>query len=132
MSLLETLMLPIIVATIAAIPGLYALIQNRKKAKAEAEKIEREADKLVAEAAASLVEPLTKRVNALEKKVAAQAETIEAQGKKIKEQGEIIEAQGKKIKFLESTNDKYRIGTTRLVKQVRDLGHEPVWETDAA
>ena len=55
-------LITLIVALVAAAPGVYAIFSGRQKARAEAASI-------VANAAAALVKPLEKRIDALETEV---------------------------------------------------------------
>lgn len=99
--------LPILLAVIAAIPGIAALFKGRGKEKADiTTAITDAAHDLMGEYRLK-IEEYRKELEALEKKVADQA-------------CEIKKLQSEQAEFLD--------GVSALCTQIRGLGHEPVWE----
>ena len=126
----QDIVLPILLAVIAASPGLVALLRGRKKEQADvAEAITR--------AAGELVEDYQKKLDRIEKKLEDQAELIRCQERKIEAQGDRlarqnikIEEQAGRIRSLELERDEILTGVMMLCTQIHDLGHDPVWEPE--
>lgn len=117
------LIIPIVVAIIAATPGILAYFKGRKKEDFEVLAIESDADKADAEAtsvvvlsALSLVEPMKKRLEALEKR-------DEMRDKEL----DIMKARMSRV---EHANYLLCTGVRRLIHQIRSLGATPVFEID--
>lgn len=127
----QDIILPIVLAVIAASPGLVALLRGRKKEKADvAEAITR--------AAGELVEDYQKKLERIEKKLEEQAELIRCQERKIDSQAEKLARQGIKIdeqsdriRDLELERDSILEGVMMLCTQINELGHAPVWEPES-
>jgi hypothetical protein len=103
---ISSLIIPILIAIIAASPGVYALIAQRKKIKADAVKTEAEAAEIIQRIAAKQIEQYQKRVDALEKRI------------------------GKLEDELQNTLDcliSVVQGGHQLYGQVKDLGADPVY-----
>lgn len=101
--------IPVILALIAAVPGIFALRSQFSKDKiAEREsKVAEEAAKLAnqkfqMDMTMALIDPLKEQIKTME---------------------ETLEKQGKQIASLKR-------GVNKLSMQIRDLGHEPVWTPD--
>jgi hypothetical protein len=126
----QDIVLPILLAVIAASPGLVALLRGRRKEQADvAEAITR--------AAGELVEDYQKKLDRIEKKLEDQAELIRCQERKIEAQGDRlarqnikIEEQAGRIRSLELERDEILTGVMMLCTQIHDLGHDPVWEPE--
>jgi hypothetical protein len=126
----QDIILPIVLAVIAASPGLVALFRGRKKEQADvAEAITR--------AAGELVEDYQKKLERIEKKLEDQAELIRCQERKIESQADKLARQGIKIdeqaariRDLELERDEVLTGVMMLCTQIHDLGHDPVWEPE--
>lgn len=103
----------VIAAIVASIPGLVALIIQRRKITAEARQAENNAADLVTKAALSLVEPLRRQLDGLS------AQSVE--------QAARIAALEKQVQSLERFADDLLSGSHRLVMQVRSLGGHPVY-----
>lgn len=126
-----TEILPLILAIIAAIPGIAALFRGRRKEKADVAKA-------LSEAAGELVEGYQKKLERLEALVenqatqlADQAEKIRCQERKIDEQAVELAKQAKSIRVLERERGKFLAGVLMLCAQIRELGHEPIWEPES-
>jgi len=118
------LILPVVLAIIAASPGVVALFKGRRKEKADvAEAITR--------AAGELVEDYQQRLERLERIVEEQAITIDGQAKQIKRQSQTIGEQADRINTLELERDKILTGVLALCQQIHELGQDPVWRPDA-
>lgn len=126
----QDIILPILLAIIAASPGLVALLRGRKKEQADvAEAITR--------AAGELIEDYQKKLERIEGKLEEQAELIRCQAHQIESQSEQlarqdikIEEQAKRIRDLELERDEILNGVMMLCTQIHDLGHAPVWEPE--
>jgi uncharacterized protein HemX len=104
----------IILAIVAASPGIYAIWRGRHKEKADVAKI-------ITEAAGTLVEEYKEKLESLERLVAQQQEEIRCLESTAKEQASRIDA-------LEKEKERVLKGVEKLTEQIRKLGHEPVWE----
>ena len=77
------------------------------------------------------------KLDEIEAAMVEQAKTIKSQGHKIAQQsGELalqqieLEGQGRSIKALEKERSEIMEGVRALCTQIRNLGHEPVWEPE--
>ena len=120
----------VILTLIAALSGLYALIQSRSKNKADVAKA-------ITEAAGELIGEYKDKIDDIEAEVAEQAELIKCQERKIDmqdsritQQDIRIREQDEKIKVMELDKDEILEGVMSLCTQIQDLGHDPVWEPD--
>ena len=120
--------LPLLLAVIAAIPGILALLKGRSKERADAAAT-------ITGSALELLEEYKTQVEEIEKTVEQQAEKIRSQDRKIAQQdGELalqkfeLEKQAASIELLKEERDEIMKGVTALCTQIRNLGHEPVWE----
>jgi hypothetical protein len=139
------LILPIVLAIIAASPGIVALFKGRSKEKADVAKA-------ITEAAGELVEDLQNKIDRAERKcqediarlqqaLDEQAQQISCQELKIKKQTRQIEIQADRIREQEAeisgqadriqVLEEERKGSLALCTQIRELGHEPVWEPES-
>jgi chromosome segregation ATPase len=132
------LILPIVLAIIAASPGVIALFRGRSKEKADVAKA-------ITEAAGELIEDYQNRLERLEKlvgeqaekilcqeaKISRQARQIDIQADRIREQADKIRGQADRIQALEAERDEFSQGVLSLCAQIRELGYEPVWEPES-
>lgn len=119
---------PIIVAIVAASPGIYAIWRGRQKERADVAKI-------ITEAAGDLVKEYKERLDSLERLVIQQQEEIRClesqvanQTEKVAKQSVDIEKQQERIEALEKERLEILDGVRSLTAQVRTLGQKPVWE----
>ena len=141
--------LPLLLAIIAASPGILALFRGRSKEKAEASQVITDAAKdLLAEyrikmdeieesyraRLAEVEEECKMRIASTEALYQSKMDEVEA---KVKEQSEIIGCQELKIAKqqieidrLKEEQDDFLEGVIALCAQIRKLGHNPVWEPD--
>lgn len=119
---------PIIMALIAASPGVYAIWRGRQKEKADVAKI-------ITEAAGDLITEYKEKLDSLERLVAKQQEEIrclesqvDKQTKEIARQSIEIKNQKDRIQVLETERSEILEGVWALTAQVRTLGQKPVWE----
>ena len=123
----KEVILPLLLAAIAAAPGILALLKGRNKEKADvaATYIDSAKD-LLEEYRAKIQEveaSYRAKLEEIEATVADQAETIRCQERKIaKQQAEIEKMRAEQDEFLQ--------GLTALCTQIRGLGHDPVWEPE--
>jgi hypothetical protein len=117
------LVIPILIALIAATPGILAYFRGRKKEDIEvlaiesgAEKTDADASNVVVLTALSLVEPMKKRLESLEKR-------DELREKELC----IMKA---RMARLEHANYLLCTGVRRLIHQIQSLGATPVFEID--
>ena len=122
--------LPLLLAVIAAIPGILALLRGRNKEKADVATA-------ITRAAGELLDEYRTKIDEIEATVTEQAEKIRSQDRKIAQQsGELafqkfeLEGQAVRIKDLEDERDEIMEGVSALCTQIRNLGHEPVWEPE--
>lgn len=118
----------IIVAIVAASPGIYAIWRGRQKEKADVAKV-------ITEAAGDLVTEYKEKLESLEHLLAKQQEEIRClesevgkQTKEIAQQAIEIESQKDRIRALEAERLEILEGVRSLTAQVRLLGQKPVWE----
>ena len=117
-------------AIIIAAPGVIALLRGWRKGKADAAAT-------ITGSAIDLLEEYRTRIEEIEATVAEQAETIRSQGRKLAQQdGELalqkfeLEKQAASIELLREERDEIMEGVSALCTQIRNLGHEPVWEPE--
>lgn len=101
------LILPVIIASLAALPGLAALRSQNNKRNIES-------DSLASDAWKELLEPYRSRVQALEEDV-SQLRIM-------------AEQQERQIKNLQAENVMLINGVNLLTSQIRASGMNPVWE----
>ena len=126
--------LPILLACIAAIPGIVSLLKGRSKEKAEtaATYIDSARD-LVEEYRAKIVEIETSyraKLEEIERTVEEQAELIRCQERKIEHQADKLALQQIELEALKGGQEEFRRGIVALCDQIRELGHEHVWEPE--
>lgn len=141
--------LPLLLAIIAASPGILALLKGRSKEKADAAGVFTDAAKdLVAEYRIKMdeiEESYRAKIKEIEEDCKARIAAVEAMYQvqinevesKVREQSKIIDMQEQKIarqqiaiQKLEEGQEQSRIGVAALCDQIRSLGHEPVWEPE--
>lgn len=122
--------IPIILALIAAGPGLAALRSQKQKDKREdiATTVDN-AGKVTSQALA-LIGPLNTRITELEQKVITLRAEGEERDKKIEEQDEVIENQDKRLRESEAQIRRLKLGVKKLIDQIIRLGHIPDWQPD--
>ena len=104
---------PLIVALIAAIPGLYALLSQSRKDNAEAVDA-------ISQAAAQLVVPLKGENKELRVRLGA----VEVENKELKTENEQLQTQFAELReIIQLVLD----GCNRLCDQLVKLGHDPVF-----
>lgn len=127
----------IIIAVIAAGPGLLALIGQRRKDKRddEASSIEN-AGKVTAQAL-TLIQPLNTRITELEQQVIKLREEaidrdkkIEEQNDKIEQQDDIIRKQNIRLEKNDKQIKELLAGIKKLIDQIIRLGHVPDWKPE--
>ena len=107
---------PLIVALVAALPGLYALLSQSRKDNAEAVDA-------ISQAAAQLVVPLKEENKELRLLLAA----VEGENKALRAENDRLQTQFSELReILHLVLD----GCNRLCKQLADLGHDPVFDPD--
>jgi uncharacterized coiled-coil DUF342 family protein len=106
--------LPLVLAVIAATPGILALLKGRSKDKADAAST-------ITGAARQLLEEYRAKIDEIESTVAEQETQIRCQQLELNEQLT-------RIKKLEHERGEIMKGVASLCTQIRNLGHEPVWE----
>ena len=145
----KEVILPLLLAAIAAAPGVLALFRGRSKEKAEASRVITDAAKdLLAEyrvkmdeieesyraKLAEVEEECKMRIAATEAMYQSKMDAVEA---KVKEQSKVIDCQERKIAKqqieidrLKEEQDDFLEGVIALCAQIRRLGHDPVWEPE--
>jgi hypothetical protein len=108
--------LPILLAVIAAAPGILALLKGRSKDKADAAST-------ITGAAKELIEEYRKKIDEIEEIVAEQSAKMRCQELELREQE-------MRIKKLEQEREEIMEGVLALCTQIRTLGHDPVWEPE--
>lgn len=107
--ILQHLITPIVLALIAAAPGVLALIRAERKDRAAAINEENEAANRISQAALELVQPYRERVKELE-----------AQVKALNKRVDELAAREEYYNYLKR-------GARRLENQVKSLGADPVY-----
>jgi hypothetical protein len=97
----------IILAIIAASPGIYAVWRQRRKDEAAAGKDNATASDLISQSATRLLEPLKKQIDELQEQVG------------------VLED---KVAHQETVIHKFVVGSKKLHKQLLDAGLNPVWQ----
>lgn len=109
--------IPLIVALVAALPGLYALLSQSRKDNAEAVDA-------ISQAAAQLVVPLKEENKELRERLGA----VEAENRKLKAENERLEERFTELRDLLNL---VLEGCNRLCQQLEELGREPVFDPAA-
>lgn len=107
MEIATNLVLPAVIAALAALPGLAALRSQNNKRNIES-------DSLASDAWKELLEPYRVRVQVLEEDL-GQLRTM-------------VEQQERQIKALQAENTMLINGVNLLTSQIRASGMNPVWE----
>lgn len=115
--------LPILLAIIAATPGVVALLRGRSKEKADVATA-------ITEAAGDLLGEYRTKIKEIEEKMRCQDRKIAQQSGELALQQIELDGQAVRIKDLEDERDEMMEGVSRLCTQIRNLGHEPVWEPE--
>lgn len=100
----QTLILPVILAVIATIPGFWALIAQRNKTRAEADNFTAQSAKIIQEASSGIIMRYKERI-----------EELECEVKELTERIELLEAQLKEA----------HIEINRLIGQIKGVGKRP-------
>jgi hypothetical protein len=103
---ISSLIIPLVLAIVAASPGIYALIAQRNKVKADAVKTEAQAAEIIQRVAAKQIAQYQKRVDELEIRI-------------VKLEDELQDTLDCLIGVVE--------GGHKLYGQVKELGQEPVY-----
>ncbi len=107
-------LIPIIIAVIAALPGLMAMAGQRKQTDATAAGA-------ITDAAVDIVAQYKERLEALETgRKATEAEIAELRARQAADAVEIAR--------LRRELGEYRVGIVMLIEQIRDLGHTPKYQ----
>jgi cell division protein FtsB len=112
------IMIPVIVAIVAAIPGILAFFGQRRKDKTDA------AEKITA-AALDLVEPYQKRVAEMENQISklrTGLAAVEAENSKLKTNIELLV---KENQVLRAENNTLTCKISDMERQITDLEHRP-------
>lgn len=112
----------IIIAAIGAV-GLDRLIVYLFEMQARRRKAEAEADAAEAEATNRTLDGAFQLIDVLTKQLAAQEKDIEVMKGRLDRIERLHKAALQRIEYLMA-------GIKRLIGQIRDLGHEPVWTPD--
>ncbi len=120
-------LVPIIIAVIAAGPGLFALFGQKRKDKRDEDTSNIENAGKVTAQALTLVAPLTLRITELEAKVTKLEEENEVRDKKINQQDKIINEQNIRLTSSERQIQRLKMGIKKLIDQIIRLGHVPDW-----
>lgn len=118
-TLTQILLIIIIPACISAIPPIIAAVTARKskeKERAEIKEHDASSAQKISDAYDRVVADLQERITKSEAREAARDETIEKLNGK-------VDGLNKRVTYLES-------GVRKLVKQVKDLGGEPVFDVN--
>jgi len=137
--------IPIIIAIIAAGPGFFALLGQKRKDKRDDRTSDIDnAGKVTAQALA-LLAPLQLQVTSLEEKISKERTEAEAReaaleakidkliaeseerDKKIEDQDKIIKKQSVRLTDNENQIKKLKTGIKKLIDQIIRLGHVPDW-----
>ena len=108
-----SIIIPVLLALIAIIPGIINYLRLRKRDKVEVKTIETSATESIVTAATSLVEPLTVRIKSLEQN-----------NREMCEKQAIFE---ERIRVLEEANFVLCHGLGRLIYQLKSHGIDPVF-----
>lgn len=121
---------PIILAIIAAGPGLAALRgQKRKDKRDDAAATVDNAGKVTAQAL-TLIQPLNTRITELELKVIKLETEADERDEKIEAQDAIIRDQEIRLKESEGQIKRLKFGIKKLIDQILRLGYVPEWQPD--
>lgn len=118
---MDSWMLQVMGALLAAAPGIVALVMSRNKLKAEGVKLRAEATNILSDAAIQLVEPLQKRVTALEARVAC----LETENDTLRTKVHQFEEQVREFRALIRALWE---GALMLTRQLKDRKIAPAWE----
>ena len=128
------LILPIVLACIAAIPGIISLFKGRSKEKADVAAVYTDIAKEWAEEyrarLAEVEASYRAKLEEIEQTVKEQAELVRCQERKIESQAIKAARQQLEINKLKEEQEEFLEGVTALCAQIRSLGHEPVWEPE--
>lgn len=113
----------VLLAIVAALPGIYAIWRGRHKEKADVAKV-------ITEAAGNLVEEYKSELESLKLLLAQQQEEIKCLEFQVERQTEKIALQSVRIDTLEAEREEVLAGVRALTAQIRKLGHDPVWEPE--
>lgn len=138
----KEVVLPLLLAAIAAAPGIAALFRGRHKERADVASS-------IMDSSSDLLKEYRTRISEIEQEyrgkiaeievvVADQAERLRCQEREMDRQASMIrrqqveiEEQAKRIYALEVERSEFIQGVAALCAQIRGLGHEPVWEPEA-
>lgn len=137
----KEVVLPLLLAAIAAAPGILALFRGRHKERADAaSSITDSASDLLKEyrtRIAEIEQEYRDKIAKIEAIVADQAERLRCQEREMDKQAAMIrrqqmeiDEQAKRIYVLEVERSDIMRGVSTLCAQIRGLGHEPVWEPE--
>jgi chromosome segregation ATPase len=135
---------PIVIALLAALPGLMALRSNNKRIESEAseriaaaEKIKYEVTEDVLAAARSEMDRCHKEIDRMQVRINELAALVDSVENELATERKARLALEKELELERKTRimaeqrvDKYIIGIRALTKQLVDQGHSPVWQPD--
>jgi len=123
-------LLPLLLALIAATPGIISLWKGRKKEEADAAAVFTGAARELVEEYRAKIDEIEKTVEEQEAKIRCQDAKIDQQNVMIRRQQREMDDQAKRIYALEVERSEFIQGVSALCAQIRGLGHEPVWEPE--
>lgn len=130
-------LIPIILAIIAAGPGIVALLGQKRKDKRDDAIASIDNAGKVTQQALTLIQPLNVRIQELEdemKEVREESKNrdkiIAEQNQKIGQQDKTIREQSIRLNKNEDQIKKLKIGIRCLIDQIIRLGHIPDWQPD--
>jgi hypothetical protein len=118
----------LLLALIAASPGIYAIWRGAAKDKADVAKAITEAAGELVDEYKQQIAKIERTVVKLENSIICHELNIDKQATKIILQAEEIGRQAQRIRILELERTEVLRGIKELNAQIRKLGQEPVWE----
>lgn len=128
---------PILLAIVAALPGLLSLSLQKRKDKVTSDTATVDNAKKISDQAILLLTPYNQKFEEMEQDIKELKESLKAQDvkikdqdKKIEEQDDIIRLQSIQLADQERQLKKFKLGIKKLIDQIIKLGHVPDWEPE--